>query len=458
MKRQSERALRGGFAAALWASAGDRARALPLALLLIAGCRHAPVAGVAAVRHEPSPIPVDRGSRATTKSVPGIVRDSPPAAGSGIVLGPAAKSGEAFEDLFERMRVGFGLPQVEDETIDRRIEWYVQHSGYLDRAFRRGRRYLHYIVAELESRSMPRELALLPVIESAFDPFAYSPCSASGLWQIIPSTGRLFGLRRSWWYDGRRDVIEATRAALDYLQVLHGEFGGDWLLAVAAYNAGARNVQRAVERNQRRGRPTDFFHLDLPLETHTYVPAVLALARLVGEPKAYGLDLPAIPNEPYFSPVEIEHQVDLGVLADRAGIPREELIALNPAFNRWATAPDGPHRVLVPVATEAAFASALAALPAERRLRFAHHRVRAGDTLWALARRYGISIDALRRANRLEGHLIRRGQDLVIPLSYGAVPARLQDATTLEVSGSQRLTAPGWARPREPLGTRDRAG
>jgi membrane-bound lytic murein transglycosylase D len=126
---------------------------------------------------------------------------------------------------------------------------------------------------------------------------------------------------------------------------------------------------------------------------------VLALARLVGQPEAYGLELPAIPNEPYFS-VEVEHQVDLGVLADRVGIPREELIALNPAFNRWATAPDGPHRVLVPVATEAAFASALAALPAERRLRFAHHRVRAGDTLWALARRYGLSIDALRRGNR----------------------------------------------------------
>src|SRR5262245_45061782 len=207
---------------------------------------------------------------------------------------------------------------------------------------------------------MPSELALLPVVESAFDPFAESPRFASGLWQFIPSTGRSYGLDQDWWYDGRRDVIEATRAALDHLQALHEEFAGDWLLALAAYNTGAPNVKRAMERSRRKGHPTDFFHLDLLPETRAYVPKLLAIARLVAEPAAFGVELPAIPDAPYFSRVEIDAQIDLGLAADRAGISREELRALNPAFRRFATAPDGPHHVLVPVPARERFERALA--------------------------------------------------------------------------------------------------
>jgi membrane-bound lytic murein transglycosylase D len=364
---------------------------------------------------------------------------------------PPERHAEEFADLFERMRRGFALPRVEDDSVDRQLDWYVRHSGHLDRALRRGTRYLYYIVDALEIRGMPRELALLPVLESAFDPFATSRCRASGLWQFIPSTGRLYGLKSTWWYDGRRDVLDATGAALDHLQALHDGFEGDWLLALAAYNTGPRNVERAVARNQQHGRATDFFHLDLPLETRGYVPALLALARLVEEPGAFGLELPAIPNQPYFASVEIEDQVDLGVVADRAGIPRDELRLLNPGFNRWATPPDGPHRLLAPAAAAERVGHALAELPPARRLRLDHHRVVRGDTLGGIARRYGISVAALRAANRIEGDLIRRGQDLLIPLSHQAtVGARrnsLPDANRLLRPAPIETTAPVEAEP-----------
>jgi membrane-bound lytic murein transglycosylase D len=202
------------------------------------------------------------------------------------------------------------------------------------------------------------------------------------------------------------------------MEALHAEFEGDWLLALAAYNAGSGSVRRAVERNQRNGLPTDFFHLDLPAETRAYVPKLLAISRLVAEPGAFGVALPAIPNAPYFARVDLEHQVDLGKVADLAQIPRDELRALNPEFNRWATAPEGPHHLLVPVPAKERFETLLAALPQEARLRLAHHRVRRGDTLNAIARRHRVSVEALRGANGIRGSLIHPGQDLLVPLPY----------------------------------------
>ena len=306
-----------------------------------------------------------------------------------------------FADLFERMRSGFALPTLEDPSVTREIEWYRGNPAYLERTFGRGRRYLHYIVETLEARKMPLELALLPVVESAFDPFARSRCRASGLWQFIPSTGRRYGLDQNFWYDERRGVLEATRAALDHLQALHEEFEGDWLLALAAYNAGAPRVQEAVVRNRRSGRPIDFLHLELPRETRAYVPKLLAIARLVAEPQAFGVEFTAIPNAPYFASVEIEDQIDLGLMARLAKIPHEELRALNPELNRWATAPDGPHHLLVPAPSKERFESTLAGLPPRERLRYVHHRVRRGDTLGAIARLHGTSVEALRVVNRM---------------------------------------------------------
>jgi membrane-bound lytic murein transglycosylase D len=318
------------------------------------------------------------------------------------------------------MRSGFALPAVEDPAVRREIDWYLGHSGHLERSLDRGRRYLHHIVETLEERDMPRELALLPVVESAFDPFALSRRLASGLWQFLPGTGRRYGLDQDWWTDERRDVLAATRAALDHLRDLREDFDGDWLLALAAYNAGGPRVRQAVERNRRGGRAIDFFALDLPEETRAYVPKLLALSRLVAEPEAFGIELPAIPDAPYFSRVAVEEQIDLGRLADLAEIPREELRALNPEFNRFATAPGGPRHLLVPAPAKERFERVLATLPPRERLRLGHHRVRRGDTLLAIARRHGISLEALRAFNRVRGSRIHPGQDLLIPLPHRA--------------------------------------
>lgn len=317
-------------------------------------------------------------------------------------------------DLFERIRTGFMIEDVDHAAVEREVKWYAKHPAYLDRTFKRGERYLYHIVNEIEARKMPLELALLPVVESAFNPVAYSRARASGLWQFIPGTGRRYDLKQNWYYDGRRDVIAATTAALDYLQFLSEEFEGDWLLAIAAYNCGEANIARAVARNRKAGKPTDFFSLKLPRETRAYVPKLLAMRRIVNDPATHGLEFAPIPNEPYFAQIDVAGQIDLHVAAELAELAPEELLALNPAFNHWVTDPDGPYQLLVPVDREARFTEAVAALPPEKRVRVVYHHVRKGDTLGGIADKYGVSIAAIKTANRIRGTLIRPGQDLLI--------------------------------------------
>jgi membrane-bound lytic murein transglycosylase D len=320
----------------------------------------------------------------------------------------------AVGDLFERIRSGFVIEDVDHDAVDREERWFAGHPTYLDRTFKRGERYLYHIVKEIEARKMPLELALLPVVESAFNPVAYSRARASGLWQFIPGTGRRYDLKQNWYYDGRRDVIAATDAALDYLQFLAEEFDGDWLLAVAAYNCGEANIARAVARNRKAGKPTDFFSLKLPRETRAYVPKLLAMRRIVNDPAAHGLEFAPIPNEPYFSQIDVAGQIDLHVAAELAELAPEELLALNPAFNHWVTDPDGPHLLLVPVDRQAKFTEAIAQLPPDKRVRVVYHHVRRGDTLGGIADKYGVSIAAIKTANKIRGTLIRPGQDLLI--------------------------------------------
>ncbi len=328
---------------------------------------------------------------------------------------------EAPADLFGRIRHGFQLADVDNVLVDRETAWYANHPDYLDRTFRRGERYLHYIVSELEARKMPLELALLPVVESAFNPVAYSRARASGLWQFIPSTGVRYGLKQTSSYDGRRDVIEATRAAMDYLQFLSNEFDGDWMLAVAAYNAGELNVSRALERNRRAGRPTDFFSLDLPRETEAYVPKLLAMRRIIESPARYGLEFAPIENSPYFVKVDVGGPLDLGVAAELAELPKDELLALNPGFNWAVTDSDGPHYLLLPADRQTHFVAALAALPESKRTRELHHRVARGETLAVVAKRYGVSAQAIRTANGLRSNKVHAGQELIIA-PYGRAP------------------------------------
>lgn len=318
------------------------------------------------------------------------------------------------QDLFERIRTGFGLTDVDHATIDREEKWYSSHPDYLDRTLRRGERYLYYIVSQLEERHMPRELALLPVVESAFIPNALSRAKAAGLWQFIPSTGTRYGLKQNAYYDGRRDVVESTRAALDYLQFLADEFGGDWLLAVAAYNAGEFSVSRAIERNRARNKPTDFFSLDLPKETKAYVPKLLAMRRIVEKPERYGLEFGTLANEPYFVTVDVGGPIDLDVAAELASMSKEDFLALNPGFNYRITDPNGTHRLLVPVENEKEFLQKLADLPEDKRVTFVTYRVRKGETLKSIANKTGMSMAQLRSLNNLKSNKIRSGQELLL--------------------------------------------
>jgi len=321
-------------------------------------------------------------------------------------------------DLWERIRQNLVLERHLDRTSTQsKLKWYVNNQEYLDRVADRAIPYLHYVVEQLEQRQMPLDLALLPIVESAYHPFAYSPSQASGIWQFIPATGRRFGLKQNWWYDARRDIIAATEAALTYLQELHREFNGDWLLVLAAYNAGERNVARALENNRKAGKPMDFWSLKLPRETHGYVPSLLAVAELVADPEKYRISLKPIPDTPYFRKVEVGSQIDLATVAQIADLAIEEVYTLNPGINHWATDPKGPHYILLPVDKAQSFSERVAGLSDEERLKWTAHEVKAGDTLGSIAARYHTDVATLRQVNAIRGNTIRAGQSLLIPAS-----------------------------------------
>jgi membrane-bound lytic murein transglycosylase D len=334
-------------------------------------------------------------------------------------------NGEDYDDLFDRMRAGFALDEVQEPAIDQQLAWLQHNPDYLERVFQRGQRYMYHVITEVEARGMPLEFALLPVVESAYEPFAYSSSRAAGLWQFIPGTGVRFGLKQNWWYDGRRDVIESTRAALDYLQALHDQFDGDWLLAIAAYNVGENTVQRELDYNRAHGKPADFWHLTLPAETRAYVPKLLALKRLMAEPERYGLEFAVIPNEPYFAVIDTNSQIDLKVAAQLAGTSYDELVALNPGYNRWATDPDGPHRMLVPIDNADGFETALKTLSADDRVPFAVHEVTRRETLASIAKQYGTSATVISHINDLKGGKVAVGESLKIPQISGQLPDKV---------------------------------
>ncbi len=353
---------------------------------------------------------------------------------------------EDYVDVLDRIRAGFALADVQNFAVDREVEAYRARPDFLDRTFKRGARYLHYIVGEIEKRGMPMELALLPVVESAFNPVAYSRSRASGLWQFIPSSGRHYGLEQNWWIDERRDVIESTEAALTYLDYLHDYFDGDWFLAIAAYNGGEGTVRGAIERNRRAGLPTDFFSLSLKPETRDYVPKLLAVRRLVGNPELYGLQFAPIPNAPFFTAVDPGQQVHLGQAADLAGISRDDMFALNAGYNRMTTPPKGPHRLLLPVERAEAFRLAMANPEATATVAAAavveppptvEHRVRSGENLTAIARRYDVPVDAIREANGLSNSVIHPGDVLTIPAPGAAATVASLPEARPDISSAQ---------------------
>jgi len=336
--------------------------------------------------------------------------------------------GAAWNDLLAELRRNFSLDSVTNDRVQAELNWFVRHPEYLERVFTRAQRYLPYIVAELERRDLPLELALLPVVESAFDPFAYSHGRAAGLWQLIPGTARRFGVRQNWWYDGRRDIVDSTRAALDYLTALHELMEGDWLLAVASYNSGEGNVLRAVKNNRKAGKPADFWNLRLSKETSAYVPRLMALVEIVREPEAHGVTLPPLVDEPQFVAVDIEGQVDLALAAELAGLDLDTLSSFNAGVNRWATDPGGPHRLILPVGYDEEFTLALAEIPANERVRWQRHKVRNGETLSEIADKYHTTVAEVKAANNIRGNIIRAGSHLMIPMASKPLTAYSKSA------------------------------
>ena len=405
------------------------------AALLFAGCAHQPPVKERIVAPPTAPAPPsDQAAEEAAGAPPSLAMPRE----------WQHHNGEDYDDLFDRMRAGFAFDEVQEPAIDQQLAWFKNNPDYLERTFQRGQRYLYHVVTEVEARGMPLEFALLPVVESAYEPFAYSVSRAAGLWQFIPATGVRFGLKQDWWYYGRRDVIESTRAALDYLQALHDQFDGDWLLAIAAYNVGEAGVQRAIDYNRATGRPTDFWHLNLPAETRAYVPKLLAMKRLMAEPERYGLDFAAIPNEPYFAVIDTGSQLQLTIAAQMAGTSYDELVALNPGFNRWATDPDGPHRMLIPIDNADAFEAALTTLTPDERIRYESHTVEKRETLASIAKEYDASAAVIAKINDLPGGRVTVGDTLKIPSNSVQLPDKVLlaaariDRPETDVKGRQR--------------------
>lgn len=329
---------------------------------------------------------------------------------------PADNHQEEDSSLIDRLCEGMGFShEISNERLSDNLEWHRNNPSSLSVILGRGEPYLHYIVEELSNAELPTELALLPVIESGFDPFAYSPGHAAGLWQFIPTTGERFGLTRDWWWAGRRDVIDSTAAAIAYMQYLNELFDGDWLLTLAAYNAGEGTVSRAIAHNQAANKPTDFWSLNLPQQTRNYIPSLLAMAEVLRNPDEYGVELPDIADEPYFEIVELEGAINLQTAAQLAGVDKDELLQLNPAVRRGTLSPEGPHRLLVPAQNRDLFIDSLAALPQSDWMPVAFHTVERGDTLSTIAQKYRVSVASLQSINSLSGTTIRAGQRLQIP-------------------------------------------
>lgn len=353
-------------------------------------------------------------------------------------------------DLFEQIRAGLALGESDRPQVQAELDWFVRNQDFLDRTFDRARPYLYHIVEEIDRRGLPRDLALLPLVESAFQPGAYSPMKAAGLWQFIPATGQRYGLKQTRWYDGRRDVAASTVAALSYLGELHKRFEGDWLLAIAAYNCGEGLVERRREANRAAGKPTDFWSLDLPQETEGYVPRMIAISMIVADPARYSVRLKPIPAQPYWHPFDVGRQVELATVANALGVSLEEMRTLNPGLLGGVTDPNGPHTLLVPAHKAPALAEVGARLPAPSAAALAaapsqpatgavgtRHTVRKGETLGGIADRYNVSVKTLRQANGIKGNFIKVGQRLVVPGKGGdSAPAVARAGAPAKVPGN----------------------
>jgi membrane-bound lytic murein transglycosylase D len=352
----------------------------------------------------------------SNETIVSIVRDGASGVPSTSVQSSSTEQAKVPSDLWQRIRNGFTMGELNSKLIARHEKWYATHPDYVERMSERSQRYLYYITQEVERRGMPSEIALLPVIESAFNPGAYSVGRASGIWQFIPSTGKNFGMQQNWWYDGRRDIISATNGALDYLQKLHDQFG-DWELALAAYNWGENAVSHAQARNRKLHKSTDFASLRLPRETRNYVPKLLAVKHIVSDPEHFGLKLTSIPNQPYFAAVSTPHPIDVKLAAEFAEISIDEFLALNPGHNRPVILQENASVILLPVDKLETFQSNLEKNN-QRLVSWQPYQTKKGDHFDQLAPKFGLSVEKLRSVNGLSSRAkISSGQTLLVPVN-----------------------------------------
>jgi len=322
-------------------------------------------------------------------------------------------------DVWQRLRNGFAMPDIQSPRVAEQTAWYVANQEYLKRVFDRSRLYLFHIVEELEKRGMPMEIALLPIVESAFNPMAYSRAHASGLWQFVPGTGKRYELKQNWWYDGRRDIVASTSAALDYLQDVYDQHG-DWHLALASYNWGENAVGRAVAKNRREGKPTDYMSLPMPRETRGYVPKLQALKNLIANPAAYGIVLDPIPNEPYFATIDKAHDIDVKLAAKLAEIPVADFVALNPGFSRPLIRSAGGSRIVLPADKVETFHENLEKHEDQSLVSWKTYTPTRGDTLEGIARQHGLTLGQLREVNGIHPRTRQVPKLLVVPIKGGA--------------------------------------
>jgi membrane-bound lytic murein transglycosylase D len=318
------------------------------------------------------------------------------------------------EDIWQRIRQGFAMQNLDNVLVRRKTKEYAREHEYLQRMFDRSRMYLYHIVEEIEKRGLPMELALLPMVESAFNPMAYSRAHASGIWQFIPGTGKRFDLKQDHWYDGRRDVVDSTTAALDYLTKLY-KMHGDWHLALASYNWGENAVRRAIVRNRKAGKPTDYSSLRMPRETRQYVPKLQALKNIIADPKPYGIDLDPIPNEPYFALVSELPDIDVALAAELAEMPVKEFMALNPGFSRPLIRSQAA-RIILPADKVSVFHENLAKHDQDALVSWQVYRPRRGETLGNIAKKFRLSIAHLKRVNGIPQRSWQVPKVLVVPM------------------------------------------
>lgn len=334
------------------------------------------------------------------------------------------------DDMWDLLRSEFSLPHYESNPqVKEQIDWFLNNQDFLHRSAARAAPYLYYISQQVRKRHLPAELVLLPMIESAYNPFVYSSAGAGGLWQIMPDTASGYGIKQNWWYDGRRDVIASTKAALDYLVYLGNFFDGNWLYAIAAYNTGEGNVLSAIRKNVRDGKNTDFWSLPVAQQTRDYVPRLLALAVIIARAERYGIEFPSVSNAPYLAQVDIGGQIDLKHAAYLAGLSLKELKQLNPGYNHTATDPNGPFKLVFPIENVKQFTENLMwSAPTNERVRWGHYKVKTGDTLVTLASKFNTTPLSLRRMNSLNTNNLKPGAQLVVPQTKPEISTSILDS------------------------------